>query len=243
MSDITVEAVQKNFGSLQVIGRMDLKIRSGEFISILGRSGCGKSTLLRLIAGLESPTQGSIFLSPASKISYVFQDPHLLPWLTVEKNIALPLQLAKTSLTEIQESVRRALTMIGLEDFSSAYPNQLSGGMRMRVSLARALVTRPTLLLLDEPFAALDEITRQKLDEDLRVLWMKNKMTIIFVTHSTQEAAFLSDRAIVFSKRPGRIVLDRKMNLPTDRKLEIKTSPAYFEEVAKLFHSLEGESP
>ncbi len=205
---------------IAAIAPVSLVIAQGEFVAILGPSGCGKSTLLRLIAGLDAPTSGVIKLSEPvmrSGIAYVFQDAHLLPWRNVLRNVALPLELMNISRDERQDRALEALEQVGLSDAVGRYPAQLSGGMRMRVSLARALITNPRLLLLDEPFAALDEITRQRLDEQLRGLWMDRGMTVVFVTHSTAEAVFLADRAIVMTKRPGRIMLDQPIDLPRER--------------------------
>jgi len=216
---------------------IDLHVAPGEFLAILGPSGCGKSTLLRLIAGLDQPQAGSVRLgadnsvdhrSPvSSQIAYVFQDAHLLPWRNVLDNAALPLELHGIDRVRRRDAAREALTRVGLGDALSRYPNQLSGGMRMRVSLARAMVTKPRLLLMDEPFAALDEITRQRLDEQLRELWMHSRMTVIFVTHSTNEAVFLADRGIVMSKRPGRIIADQRIDLPAERTFEMRATAEF----------------
>src|SRR4029077_18227025 len=186
-------------------------------------SGCGKSTLLRLISGLDLPTSGAITVLGRSaaarahdaagernhggEIGFVFQDAHLLPWRTVLDNVALPLELRGIAREEAEPRARKCIADVELADSAGRFPDELSGGMRMRVSIARALVTEPPLLLLDEPFAALDELTRQRLDERLRELWMRHKTTVIFVTHSLSEAVFLAERAIVMSRRPGRVVL------------------------------------
>jgi NitT/TauT family transport system ATP-binding protein len=227
---------------VRALNQIDLNIDAGEFISILGPSGCGKSTLLRIIAGLEKATAGKVEIGQGGRrprVAFVFQDAHLLPWRSVLRNVVLPLELQGTSRTEAREAAASALAHVGLSDFLHRYPNQLSGGMKMRVSLARALVTQPELLLLDEPFAALDEITRQRLDEQLRGLWASRHMTVIFVTHSINEAAYLSDRAIVMSKRPGRIVLDHKLELPHERPARLRGEAAFAREMAILFEALE----
>ncbi|HWE92989.1 MAG TPA: ABC transporter ATP-binding protein [Tepidisphaeraceae bacterium] len=178
-------------------------------------------------------------LGHRADIAYVFQDAHLLPWRNVLDNVALPLELMHVRGRERSEASRRAVEQVGLTDAISRYPNQLSGGMRMRVSLARAMVTEPRLLLLDEPFAALDEITRQRLDEQLRRLWTDRGMTVVFVTHSTTEAVFLAGRAIVMSKRPGRIIENHAIALPTDRLAEIRGTPAFAREMRVLYDALE----
>lgn len=209
---LKLKAVEKSFGSdsaskLEVVRQLNLQINSGDFVALLGPSGCGKSTLLRLIAGLEPLSSGRIE-SQAKEIGYVFQEPHLLPWRNLSENIALPLELKKLAASEKKKAVESTLELVGLSDFAAAFPNQLSGGMKMRVSLARALVCKPDLLLLDEPFAALDEFTRTHLDEELRRIWMETGVTILFVTHSVSEAAFLANRQIVFSRRPAAVIFD-----------------------------------
>jgi NitT/TauT family transport system ATP-binding protein len=223
---------------------MDLHIHHGEFVALLGPSGCGKSTLLRMIAGLDHPDAGSLEILAAEAgahpaIAYVFQDANLLPWRTVLKNVALPLELMGMKKADRLARAAAALEQVGLSDALARYPAALSGGMRMRVSLARALVTQPSLLLLDEPFAALDEITRQHLDEQLRTLWMNRRMTVLFVTHSTIEAAFLADRAIVFSSRPARIVLDHALDLPSQRIGSLRAQPHFAVQTRLLFEALD----
>ena len=225
-------------GGVVALDGMDLEIAAGEFLAILGPSGCGKSTLLRIIAGLERPTEGTLTTSRAS-IAYVFQDAHLLPWRTVLANAALPLELQGVDRATRTVAAREALTKVGLDDALDRYPAQLSGGMRMRVSLARAMVTKPTLLLLDEPFAALDEITRQRLDEQLRELWHSRGMTVVFVTHSTSEAVFLADRAIVLTKRPGRIIEDRRIELPAQRAGSLRATAEFARETRFVYDALE----
>jgi NitT/TauT family transport system ATP-binding protein len=233
-----------------VLRGIDVDLQAGSFVALLGPSGCGKSTLLRFISGLESPSSGSILLSPggealtsqahaAAKLAFVFQDAQLLPWRTVIDNVALPLELQGLSRAEARRRARGPLSEVELSDVHERFPDQLSGGMRMRVSIARALVTEPELLLLDEPFAALDELTRQRLDERLRRLWLARRMTVIFVTHALSEAAFLAERALVMSRRPGRIVLDHRLDLPLDRSVELRTLPAFVEQTAILYRALE----
>jgi NitT/TauT family transport system ATP-binding protein len=229
-------------GSLPAIDDLSLSIAAGEFVSILGPSGCGKSTLLRIIAGLDRPTAGSLELAAASRdhqIAYVFQDAHLLPWRNVLGNVALPLELIGIKKSQRLAAAADALAQVGLADAPRRYPAQLSGGMKMRVSLARALVTRPTLLLLDEPFAALDEITRQKLDEQLRNLWIAHHMTVIFVTHSTAEATFLADRAIVLTRRPARMVGDFPINLPGSRVAGLRATADFAAATQTIYDALD----
>jgi NitT/TauT family transport system ATP-binding protein len=198
-SDVALHRVSKHFGDRAVFHSLDLEISAGEFVSLVGPSGCGKSTLLRLIAGLELPSGGEIAVHPVPRAAFVFQEAHLLPWRTVEQNVALPLELGKTPAAERNGRVARALEQVGMGREGALYPSQLSGGMKMRVSLARALVTAPTLLLLDEPFAALDELSRVQLEEELRSWWKTSGVTIVFVTHSFSEAVFLSERVVLLS--------------------------------------------
>jgi len=229
---------------LVVIDRFDLVVETGEFLAILGPSGCGKSTLLRLIARLAEPDAGHITLTPDDvpfETSFVFQDAHLLPWRNVLDNVALPLELMGEAPVERHQKARDALSQVSLLDALDRYPAQLSGGMRMRVSLARALVTQPRLLLLDEPFAALDEITRFRLDVQLRELWLRRRMTVVFVTHSISEAAFLANRAVVLARRRGQITLDRRLDLPVKRTDELRVDPLLAAEMKILLGAMEEE--
>jgi NitT/TauT family transport system ATP-binding protein len=234
-----------------VLADIDLVIEAGSFVALLGPSGCGKSTLLRFISGLDVPASGSISISPAenqkeseneanagTKLAFVFQDAQLLPWRSALDNVALPLELQGLSRAEARERARGPLAEVELSDVLERFPDQLSGGMRMRVSIARALVTEPAVLLLDEPFAALDELTRQRLDERLRRLWQARRMTVIFVTHALAEAAFLAERALVMSRRPGRIVLDHRLALPHDRALDLRTESEFVAQTALLHRAL-----
>ncbi|MEO5805486.1 ABC transporter ATP-binding protein [Devosia sp.] len=215
---------------------MSLDVRGGEFISLLGPSGCGKSTALRIIAGLGAPTSGSIDW-PTSKINqkglpegdigFVFQDPTLMPWSTVYENVRLPLKLKRVAKADSHDRIMDGLASVGLADFAKSYPRELSGGMRMRVSIARAMVTRPKLLLMDEPFAALDEITRQKLNDDVLRLWRQFGMTVIFVTHSVYESAYLSSRIVVMRARPGQVYSDLQIDQPPTREGDYRTSEGY----------------
>jgi NitT/TauT family transport system ATP-binding protein len=238
-SAVSLQGIRRVFpGKVVAIDGIDLQVPPGEFLALLGPSGSGKSTLLRIIAGLDKPTAGTIQNGHRAKIAYVFQDAHLLPWRNVLRNVALPLELMGIPKSQRIESATAAIEQVGLTDAIRRYPAQLSGGMRMRVSLARALVTNPDLLLLDEPFAALDEITRQQLDEQLHQLWRSRGMTVIFVTHSIVEATFLAQRAIVFSRRPARIVLDHKLNLPEIRTMELRGEAIFAEQTRVLLQAL-----
>ena len=231
-------------GKLVVIEGMDLEIAAGEFLAILGPSGCGKSTLLRMIAGLAPPDSGRISIEPDSEpfqTAFVFQDAHLLPWRNVLDNAALPLELMGVGRDERYAKARAALDQVSLFEAEERYPAQLSGGMRMRASLARALVTEPRLLLLDEPFAALDEITRFRLEVQLREMWSARGMTVIFVTHSISEAAFLADRAVVLGRRGGTIKLDRRLDLPRERGNELRGDPRLGREMKALLGAMEEE--
>ncbi len=205
---IVVEGVSKTFPNGTVaLDHISANIQQGEFLALLGPSGCGKSTLLRLLAGLETPSGGQIkWLSRGvGDVGFVFQDATLMPWMSASENVFLPLRLRGKSRAETKEAVLAALTLVGLAEFADAKPAALSGGMKMRVSIARALVGEPKLLLMDEPFAALDEFTRFKLQADLHEVWRRTGTTIVFVTHSIYEAAYLATRVLVMSPRPGRI--------------------------------------
>jgi NitT/TauT family transport system ATP-binding protein len=232
---VELHDVGKRFASgLEALDGIELSVARGEFLSLLGPSGCGKSTLLRIIAGLSEPSRGTCQVSlgepdkpvPSGRIGFVFQDPTLMPWSTVAANAELPFRIAGRVRSEERDRVAAALRAVGLAGFEGAYPHQLSGGMRMRVSIARALVTDPELLLLDEPFAALDEITRFALNDDLLRLWGTRQPTVLFVTHSVFESVYLSTRIAVMSPRPGHIVADLPVNLPHPRT-GTRTSPAY----------------
>ncbi|HEX4125577.1 MAG TPA: ABC transporter ATP-binding protein [Tepidisphaeraceae bacterium] len=250
---VNISSLHHRFGNgVTAIEKVDLYVPAGQFIAILGPSGCGKSTLLRCVAGLQKPTSGAIEMDGPARagnvtgvwsapIAYVFQDAHLLPWRNVLRNVALPLELAGVPRDRRMAAATEATEAVGLGEFARAYPAQLSGGMRMRVSLARAMVTRPGLLLLDEPFAALDEITRQRLDQQLRQIWLNRRMTVLFVTHSTAEAVFLAERAAVLSSRPATIVADHAIELPTARDSLIRATPAFAEQTRFVYGALENE--
>lgn len=238
---LTMEGVRKVFPpDFVVIEKIDLSIVAGEFVAILGPSGSGKSTLLRMIARLAEPSAGRIVSEPVTdQIAFVFQDAHLLPWRNVLDNAALPLELRGVPRAERLAKARAELEHVGLLEALERYPAELSGGMRMRVSLARALVTEPRLLLLDEPFAALDEITRFHLDVQLRRLWQRLGMTLIFVTHSISEAAFLANRAVVLSRRGGRVTLDKRIELPAERDNELRGDARLGQEMRALLGAIE----
>lgn len=216
---------------------IDLQIRSGEFVSLIGPSGCGKTTLMRVIADLVQPTGGAISvngMSPADArraraYGYVFQAPALYPWRTVRRNMMLPLEIMGIPKAERERRAKRYLAMVGLDGFEGKFPWQLSGGMQQRVSIARALCFDPQLLLMDEPFGALDEITRDHLNEQLLRLWERTQKTVVFVTHSIPEAVFLSNRIIVMSPRPGRILDVISSDLPPDRTLDVRETPAFLD--------------
>src|SRR3981189_2246732 len=232
---VSLRGVTKVYDSGVVArGPLGLDGGKGEFVSLLGPSGCGKSTGLRLIAGLSAPTAGTVAVarragevSAGHGIGFVFQEPTLMPWTSVRENVRLPLKLAHASVAEANARVSEALTQVALSEFADAYPRELSGGMKMRVSLARALVTSPDILLMDEPFAALDEITRFRLNNDLLELWRKLNMTVVFVTHSVFESVYLSQRVIVMSQRPGRINAEFPIDTPEPRVEDFRMSAGY----------------
>jgi NitT/TauT family transport system ATP-binding protein len=216
------------------LGPIDLEVRRGEFVSLLGPSGCGKSTALRLIAGLSLPSSGTVHVARPTvtaggghQVGFVFQEPTLMPWTTVRENVRLPLKLAHVPSSAAKARVDEALAQVGLSEFARAYPRELSGGMKMRVSLARALVTDPDILLMDEPFAALDEITRFRLNNDLLALWHSLRKTVIFVTHSVFESVYLSQRVLVMTARPGRIAAEIGIETTEPRGEDFRTSADY----------------
>lgn len=229
---VQMEGVAKIFanGTVALEG-LSLSIRASSFTSLLGPSGCGKSTALRLIAGLGEVSRGAVRLSAQAArrdIGFVFQEPTLMPWATVFDNVFLPLRLAGRTRPAARADIDRALDLVGLGGFADAYPRELSGGMRMRASIARALVTKPRLLLMDEPFAALDEITRFKLNDDLLALWRREGWTVVFVTHSVFESVYLSNRILVMTPRPGRIAAEIAVDAPYPRsETGFRTSDAY----------------
>jgi NitT/TauT family transport system ATP-binding protein len=234
---VSLRNVCKQFanGTLALRG-VDLDLADGEFASLLGPSGCGKSTLLRIVAGLAAPSAGTVEWPtavysasghPEPDLGFVFQDPTLLPWASAVRNVMLPLIIGRAPKGEAEEKATAMLALVGLKGFEHAYPRELSGGMRMRVSIARALVTQPKILLLDEPFAALDEITRHRLNDDLLALWWQYRFTVVFVTHSVFESVYLSQRIVVMAARPGRVMADLDNAAPYPRDDLFRTSAEY----------------
>jgi len=231
---VTVSHVSKQFGNGTLAVRdVNIALREGEFISLLGPSGCGKSTLLRMIAGLAAPSAGDIVWGTVGHartkpdLGFVFQEPTLMPWATALGNVMMPLKLRGVAKPEAEAAAAETLNLVGLAGFEKSYPRELSGGMRMRVSIARALITRPRILLMDEPFAALDEITRHKLNDDLLALWWQRRFSAVFVTHSVFESVYLSQRIAVMAARPGRIMADLKVASPYPRDDLFRTSADY----------------
>ena len=244
---ISLRHVAKQFGSgTKALEDIDAEIQPGDFVALLGPSGCGKSTLLRLLSGLEHPSSGEIDWGhngpPApGEIGYVFQDPTLLPWADAAENVYLPLRLRGVSRADAMPRVSAILKQMGLAGFEQAKPKSLSGGMKMRVSIARALVSKPSLLLLDEPFAALDEFTRHRLQDDLLALWRENRMTVIFVTHSIYEAAYLASQIIIMTSRPGRIFTTITSDLQDEAQR--RNSPAYHATVSQITECFQRSVP
>ncbi len=244
-----MDHVEKTFaGDVVALRDMHLAVNEGDFISLLGPSGCGKSTALRLISGLLHPTAGRISWVGGQQgtddLGVVFQEPTLMPWATVANNVFLPFRLQGKSYASVKDDILEALKLVGLEKFQNAYPRELSGGMKMRVSIARAMVTKPRLILMDEPFAALDEITRFKLNNDLLELKAKIGCTVIFVTHSVFESVFLSDRIVVMAARPGRVIRELTVDVPYPRHEEFRTSAeyaAYCREASEALQAAIGE--
>ena len=239
---ITLSQVSKVYANGTVaLENMNLAIQRSQFVSLVGPSGCGKSTALSIIAGLSRMNYGSIdwgISDQARKLAFVFQDAALMPWATVKENVRLPLKLAGMPKKDSEVAVQQSLQRVGLEGFERSYPHELSGGMKMRVSIARALVTQPNVLLMDEPFGALDEITRSKLNSDLLDLWRQQHWTVVFVTHNIYEAVYLSNRVIVMAARPGRIMADVLIDAPYPRTKAFRTSPVYNEYCRKVLEHL-----
>lgn len=231
---VIAQDIQKRFASgIEALRDIDLSIERGQFVSIVGPSGCGKSTFLRLVAGLDEPTSGILTVGGQSPLAarrdqldlaFIFQDATLLPWRSVARNVGLSLELRGQA---DPNRIAQVIDMVGLSEFTDAYPAQLSGGMRMRTSIARALTTRPELLLLDEPFGALDEITRQRLNEELLRLWQQDRWTGLFITHNVYEAVFLSQRVLVMSARPGRLIADIAVPFAHPRDSDLRTTPEF----------------
>jgi NitT/TauT family transport system ATP-binding protein len=245
---VVFKGVDKVFANqVMALSGLDLEVRAGEFLALLGPSGCGKSTVLRLLTGLAAPTRGEIAWScERPEFGFVFQEPTLMPWADVFSNVWLPLRLAGVSKEKARARIEEALAQVGLSGFAKSYPRQLSGGMKMRVSIARALVTRPAVLLMDEPFAALDEITRLKLNDDLAELQSALDATVVFVTHSVFESVYLADRIIVMAARPGRAVAEINVEAPAVRREGFRLTPVYAEtcrRTSAALHVAMGEEP
>ncbi|MBE9179134.1 ABC transporter ATP-binding protein [Oculatella sp. LEGE 06141] len=239
---IAIDNVSKVYANGTVaLQDLNLTIEEGQFVSLLGPSGCGKSTVLRLIAGLGKLTSGSIqwgHQHAQRQLAFVFQDAALMPWATVAENIRLPLKLAGIPRLTAKAAVEEAIQLVDLQGFEQSYPRELSGGMKMRVSIARSLVTKPEVLLMDEPFGALDEMTRSRLNSDLLDLWSQKQWTVVFVTHNIYEAVYLSNRVIVMAARPGRVVADVAIESPYPRTEEFRTSLAYNQYCREISASL-----
>lgn len=232
---------------LTALDGISLDIRPGEFVSILGPSGCGKSTFLRCIAGLEETSSGSLkadgreISGPPDHVGMVFQRDALLEWRTIARNIMLPIEFAGKPVANYQQPMRDLLKLVGLTDFASKYPRELSGGMRQRAAICRALIDQPSLLLMDEPFGALDALTRDQMNAELQRIWLETRNTVVFVTHGIAEAVYLADRVVVFSPRPGRIADIIEIDLPRPRKLAVRETPEfgkYTNRIRALFHDM-----
>jgi len=245
--EISIERVTKRFKNAAVaLEDVTLKVDRGEFVSFLGPSGCGKSTLLKLVSGLSPVSEGQVRVNGMTPenarelMSFIFQDATLLPWRTVEQNVGLGMELEYAARDARAARVAKMLDLVRLTNVARRYPRQLSGGMKMRVSIARALVSRPRILLMDEPFAALDEMARDRLNEELLKLHQEQKWTVLFVTHSVAEAVFLSSRVVILAAHPGRVAHELQVELPWPRTAETRESKAYLEIVAEATHLLRG---
>jgi NitT/TauT family transport system ATP-binding protein len=237
---LSLSRIAKTFDNgLNALADVTLEVRDGEFLSLVGPSGCGKSTVLRIIAGLLKPDAGAVeFPHGRPEIGFVFQEPTLMPWTSALGNARLPLTLKHVARAEADARAAKALTRVGLAGFEKAYPRELSGGMKMRVSIARALAAEPKLLLMDEPFAALDELTRQSLNDDLIKLAREDAITVIFVTHSVYESAYLSDRVAVMTPRPGRIAADIALDPPAARDARYRLTSQFTDAAGKISAAL-----
>ncbi|WP_311030651.1 ABC transporter ATP-binding protein [Mesorhizobium koreense] len=241
---VVLDNVSKSFGkagaAIQALERVDLAIGEGEFVAVVGPSGCGKSTLLRMISRLSAATTGTISVfgdtgtQPPRGMSIVFQNHVLLPWRTVIDNVLFPAEMTSASREQLRPNALELLESVGLAEFADRYPHELSGGMRQRVSIARALLLKPRLLLMDEPFGALDALTREQMRIDLEDLWLKNRMTVLFITHSIDEAILLADRVIVMTPRPGRIDRVLEIKLPRPRGLAAKREAEFLEKAGEV---------
>lgn len=244
---ISIQGVSKFFGDFEALKRVDLEVAQGEFVVLLGASGCGKSTLLNLITGFDKPTSGRIVVNGREVTSVdphcgmVFQQYALFPWLTVLDNVAFGLKMKGMGRSERNEIAHRFIDMVGLKGFENKYPNALSGGMRQRVSIARVLANDPDVILLDEPFAALDAMTRQVLQDELLRIYEQSGKTIVFITHSIDEALLLSTRMLIMSARPGRIVTDIRNDLPMPRNADVQLSPRYNELKSQIWETVQAE--
>lgn len=235
INSLSVEYRTSEGAKLLALGPLSCDISSQTFVSLLGPSGCGKSTLVRVIAGLQRPTRGQVLLNgklvdqPSQGVAIMFQDANLMPWRTVQDNIALPLELAGLNRNQQKRAAADLLSLLGLEDFADAYPGELSGGMAQRAALGRVLIQKPSVLLLDEPFGALDALTRERLSMDLLHVWSIEKQTALMVTHDIQEAVLLSDRILVMSQRPGRLIADIIVPLPRPRTIDMIYTTLFIE--------------
>jgi len=244
---LTVSRLNKSFGDLAALRSIDLSVERGEFISVVGPSGCGKTTFLRIVAGLEHATSGEVSLDgrlvrePGTDRGFVFQNDSLLPWRTAFANAIIGREVAGKIGPADRERTMELLKLVGLEGFESYHPRQLSGGMRQRVNLARALAIDPEILLMDEPFAALDAQTREIMQAELLRIWERGQKTVLFVTHQIDEAVFLSDRVLVFARRPGRIQAEIKIPLPRPRALEVKRTPEFVTMVDRIWKMIEDD--
>ncbi len=241
---LTLKQVTKTYQNGTVaLSPIDLSIRSGEFVSLVGPSGCGKSTVLRLAAGLGQPSSGRLIWHQSQQLAFVFQDAALMPWATVLENVYLPLRLSGQRRRAARPRIQQAINTVELNGFEQRYPRQLSGGMKMRVSIARALVTDPQVLLMDEPFGALDEMTRSRLNRDLLTLWEQRRWTVLFITHNIYEAVYLSSRVVVMTARPGQIAADIPIQEPYPRSQSFRTSSAFNRYCRQVLAALEQAEP
>lgn len=244
---ISIEGISKSFGAFQALQNVNLQIPRGEFLVVLGASGCGKSTLLNLITGFEKPTEGRIVVNGREvrdvdpHCGMVFQQYALFPWLTVAENVAFGLKMRGVGASQRRETAQKFIEMVGLKGFENAYPKALSGGMRQRVSIARVLANDPDVILLDEPFAALDAMTRQVLQEELTRIYEQSGKTIVFITHSIDEALLLSSRMVILSARPGRVACDLPNDLPYPRNADVQLSPRYMDLKSQIWEIVQSE--
>ena len=245
---LSIQNVKKVFktrdGELEALGGVSFDVHPGEFVSIVGPSGCGKTTILKIVAGLLAKSAGEIHVDekqfdPTREVGFVFQAASLLPWRRVIDNVLLPIEILRMDRAAMKTKAAELLGLVGLRDFEDSYPNELSGGMQQRVSIARALIHDPKLLLMDEPFGALDAITRERMNLELLRIWRESKKTIIFVTHDINEALFLSDRVIVLSARPSQMVLALDIHLPRPRTLEVRALPEFGNYFIQIYNSLD----